>query len=185
MFTRAAGARDHLVADFFADANHRACRAIYRSRYAGTPLSGPAFNLPGGKGIQAMHRHHEGYFQLPAEQRGGVAARQSGMGMDHVHGMRTVQAPDLRQQPGEKKGPRAGQTPSPGREKKRTHRAGTAESLPVRRLDKRAALPAPCLPLPTAPAPPAAPPQSSPERRLPAPDRTASRSGRAAVRCER
>ena len=96
-----AGALDHLVANFFADANHRACRAIHRSRYPGTPLPGPAFNLSAGKRIETMHRHHEGYFQLPAEQQGGVAAGQSGMGMDHVHGMRSMQAPDLSQQSGE------------------------------------------------------------------------------------
>ncbi len=117
-----AGALDYLTADFLTHANNRAGGTIHGLRNPDAPLPGIAAHLPGRKGIQPVDRDHERYFQLPAEQRSGVAARQGGMGMDHVHRMLLMQPPDLRQKAGEKKSPRTGQAPAAGKRKK-THAA--------------------------------------------------------------
>ena len=175
-------ARENLITNFFADTNHGACRAVNRLRYASTPFSGVALHLPGRKGIQAVDSHHEGYLQLPAEQRSGVAARESRMRVDHIHWMRTVQTANLRKQAGEKKSPRSSRVPIPREARKNAPIAPERQNRRSRRhLDRRAARRVRCSPLPTAPATTAVPRQSNPGRRLPARDRTESRSARAAV----
>ncbi len=171
---RSRRACEHLFPNFLAYTNHPARRAVNRSRYPSTPSSGVAFDLPGREGVQSMHRDHERYFQFPAEQRSCVAAGQSGMRVNQVHRMRSMQTTDFRKQPGKKKAAGAGETPSAGKREKAHPSRRSRRARWQSHVDRTASPLERCCSHPTEPATAKARRQSNPEHRPPAQDRTAS-----------
>src|SRR5438094_1590105 len=104
------GVSFYFLAHSFADANNRARRAVDLLRNSLTPLACVSTDLVCKKSIQPVHCNHKWNTQLAAQQCCRVAARQSGMGVNKIYGVPSMNPSNCVENTGEKTGARNWQT---------------------------------------------------------------------------